>query len=82
MASAYRHDSHALAEAVQTSLDAGLNAHIAKPLMMDEVIETVARQWASRNDGIQNKPGCVPGLFCVFIFPYYGSIMVLRSSVK
>ena len=35
--------ANAFAEDVQASLDAGMNAHIAKPLQMDEVLKTIAR---------------------------------------
>ncbi|MGN0678330.1 MAG: hybrid sensor histidine kinase/response regulator, partial [Oscillospiraceae bacterium] len=34
--------ANAFAEDVQASLDAGMNAHIAKPLVMDEVIKTIS----------------------------------------
>ena len=34
--------ANAFAEDVQASLDAGMDAHIAKPLVMDEVIEVVS----------------------------------------
>ena len=34
--------ANAFAEDVQASLDAGMNAHIAKPIVMDEVIKTIA----------------------------------------
>ncbi|MGN0466335.1 MAG: ATP-binding protein [Lachnospiraceae bacterium] len=35
--------ANAFAEDVQASLDAGMNAHIAKPLVMDEVLKTISR---------------------------------------
>lgn len=35
--------ANAFAEVVQTSMDAGMNAHIAKPLRMEEVIKTIVR---------------------------------------
>ena len=35
--------ANAFAEDVQASMDAGMNAHIAKPLQMEEVIKTIAR---------------------------------------
>lgn len=35
--------ANAFAEDVQASLDAGMNAHIAKPLVMDEVLKTICR---------------------------------------
>lgn len=35
--------ANAFAEDVQASLDAGMNGHIAKPINMDEVIKTIAR---------------------------------------
>ena len=31
------------AEDVQASLDAGMNAHLSKPIVMDEVIKTILR---------------------------------------
>ena len=36
-------NANAFAEDVQASLDAGMNAHIAKPIVMDEVIKAVGR---------------------------------------
>ena len=35
--------ANAFAEDVQASLDAGMNGHIAKPIVMDEVEKAVAR---------------------------------------
>ena len=35
--------ANAFAEDVQASLDAGLNGHLSKPIVMDEVIKTIAR---------------------------------------
>ena len=35
--------ANAFAEDVQASLDAGMNGHIAKPIAMDEVVKTIAR---------------------------------------
>ena len=35
--------ANAFAEDVQASLDAGMNAHISKPLRMEEVVKTIAR---------------------------------------
>ena len=35
--------ANSFAEDVQASLDAGMNAHIAKPIVMDEVIKTILR---------------------------------------
>ncbi len=35
--------ANAFAEDVQASLDAGMNGHIAKPIVIDEVIKTIAR---------------------------------------
>ena len=34
--------ANAFAEDVQASMDAGMNAHLAKPLQMDEVVKTIA----------------------------------------
>ena len=33
----------AFAEDVQASLDAGMNAHLSKPIVIDEVIKTILR---------------------------------------
>ena len=35
--------ANAFAEDVQTSLDAGMNGHLSKPIVMDEVVKTIAR---------------------------------------
>ena len=35
--------ANAFAEDVQASLDAGMNGHLAKPIVMDEVTKTIAR---------------------------------------
>ena len=35
--------ANAFAEDVQASLDAGMNGHIAKPIVMDEVKKAIAR---------------------------------------
>ncbi len=35
--------ANSFAEDVQASLDAGMNAHLSKPIMMDEVIKTILR---------------------------------------
>ena len=35
--------ANAFAEDVQASLEAGMNGHIAKPIVIDEVIKTIAR---------------------------------------
>ncbi|MGN0324609.1 MAG: response regulator [Oliverpabstia sp.] len=35
--------ANAFAEDVQASLDAGMNGHLSKPIMMDEVVKTIAR---------------------------------------
>lgn len=35
--------ANAFAEDIQASLNAGMNAHLAKPLDMDEVLKTIAR---------------------------------------
>lgn len=35
--------ANAFAEDVQASLDAGMNGNLSKPIVMDEVIKTIAR---------------------------------------
>ena len=35
--------ANSFAEDVQASLDAGMNAHLSKPIVMDEVIKTILR---------------------------------------
>ena len=35
--------ANAFAEDVQASMDAGMNDHLSKPIVMDEVIKTIAR---------------------------------------
>ena len=35
--------ANAFAEDVQASLDAGMNGHLSKPIVIDEVIKTMAR---------------------------------------
>ena len=35
--------ANAFAEDVQASMDAGMNGHLSKPIVMDEVIKTIAR---------------------------------------
>ena len=35
--------ANAFAEDVQASLDAGMNGHLSKPIVIDEVIGTIAR---------------------------------------
>ena len=35
--------ANAFAEDVQASLDAGMNGHLSKPIVMDEIIKTIAR---------------------------------------
>ena len=35
--------ANAFAEDVQASLDAGMNGHLSKPIVMEEVIKTIAR---------------------------------------
>ena len=35
--------ANAFAEDVQASLDAGMNGHLSKPIVIEEVIKTVAR---------------------------------------
>lgn len=34
---------NAFAEDVQASLDAGMNGHLSKPIVMEEVVKTIAR---------------------------------------
>ena len=34
--------ANAFAEDVQASLDAGMNGHLSKPIVMDEVVKTIA----------------------------------------
>ena len=35
--------ANAFAEDVQASMDAGMNGHLSKPIVMDEVVKTIAR---------------------------------------
>ena len=35
--------ANAFAEDVRRSLDAGMNGHLSKPIVMDEVVKTIAR---------------------------------------
>lgn len=35
--------ANAFAEDVKASLDAGMNGHLAKPIVMDEVVKAIAR---------------------------------------
>ena len=35
--------ANAFAEDVQACMDAGMNGHIAKPMVMDEVVKSIAR---------------------------------------
>ena len=35
--------ANAFAEDVQASLDAGMNGHLAKPIVIDEVVKTIIR---------------------------------------
>lgn len=35
--------ANAFAEDVQASLDAGMNGHLSKPIVMDEVVKTIMR---------------------------------------
>ena len=35
--------ANSFAEDVQASLDAGMNAHLSKPIVIDEVIKTISR---------------------------------------
>ena len=35
--------ANSFAEDVQASLDAGMNAHLSKPIVIDEVIKTIIR---------------------------------------
>ena len=43
MVSAITMTANSFAEDVQASLDAGMNAHLSKPIVMDEVIKTILR---------------------------------------
>ena len=40
---AKENESNAFAEDVQRSLDAGMNGHLSKPIVMDEILKTIAR---------------------------------------
>lgn len=42
--------ANAFAEDVQESLDAGLNGHLSKPIVMDELIKTIARNLNQKHD--------------------------------
>ena len=42
--------ANAFAEDVQESLDAGMNGHLSKPIVMDEVIKTIARNLNQKHD--------------------------------
>lgn len=35
--------ANAFAEDIQASIDAGMNGHIAKPIVIDEVVKTIVR---------------------------------------
>ena len=35
--------ANAFAEDIQAALDAGMNAHLAKPIVMEEIARTIAR---------------------------------------
>ena len=35
--------ANAFAEDVQASLDAGMNGHLSKPIVMEEVVSTISR---------------------------------------
>lgn len=35
--------ANAFAEDIQTSLDAGMNGHLSKPIVMEEVVKAIAR---------------------------------------
>ena len=39
--------ANAFAEDVQASLDAGMNGHLSKPIVMEEVVKTIARNIVS-----------------------------------
>ena len=43
------------AEDVQASLDAGMNAHLSKPIVIDEVIKTILRYVDTSTFGTRNK---------------------------
>ena len=40
--------TNAFAEDVQASLDAGMNSHLSKPIVMEEVVKTIARNLHTR----------------------------------
>ena len=44
--------ANAFAEDVQASLDAGMNGHIAKPIVMDEVLKTISRMLHSGSESV------------------------------
>ena len=39
----YCHDSQCFYGVVNESLNAGMNAHLSKPIVMEEVVKTIAR---------------------------------------
>ena len=51
--------ANSFAEDVQASLDAGMNAHLSKPIVIDEVIKTILRY--VHNDQ-QDRTGEKPGI--------------------
>ena len=40
--------ANAFVEDVQASLDAGMNGHLSKPIVMDEVVKAIARNISRR----------------------------------
>ena len=42
--------ANAFAEDVQASMDAGMNGHLSKPIVMEEVVKTIARNLRMRED--------------------------------
>ena len=47
--------ANSFAEDVQASLDAGMNAHLSKPIVIDEVIKTILRYVDTSTFGTRNK---------------------------
>ena len=47
--------ANSFGEDVQASLDAGMNAHLSKPIVIDEVIKTILRYVDTSTFGTRNK---------------------------